>query len=99
MMRVPGAATRSAARPIAAVIDAVVLGLTTRISIDPLSAAAGLASAERPEQEQRDDDDGERDRRRHRARRVDLGVGDGGGEAGQLERQRVLVAAERLARP
>ena len=48
-MRVPGAAAPSAARRILSVIDAVVLGLTTRISIAAICRSRGVWFDLRPE--------------------------------------------------
>src|SRR6267143_35261 len=93
-MRVPGAAARSAARRIFSVIETVVFGLTTRMSIRWL----GPPASQRSDQQQRYQDYGERHAGRHRAEGVDLGIGHGRREAGQLERQRVLVGAQGLAR-
>src|SRR5438874_5007618 len=90
-MRVPGAAARSAARRIFSVIETVVFGLTTRMSIRCLDPPA----PQRSDQYQRYQDHGERHAGRHRAEGVDLGIGHGRREAGQLERQRVLVGAQR----
>src|SRR6267143_1052362 len=89
----PGAA-RSAARRILSVIETVVFGLTTRMSIPCL----GSPAPQRSDQQERYQDHGERHAGRHRAEGVDLGIGHGRREAGQLERQRVLIGAQRLAR-
>src|SRR5260370_42575790 len=94
MMRVPGAAARSAARRIFSVIETVVFGLTTRMSIRCL----GPPAPQRSDQQQRYQDYGERHAGRHRAEGVVLGIGHGRREAGELQRQRVLLSAHGLAR-
>src|SRR6267143_819010 len=58
-MRVPGAAARSAARRIFSVIETVVFGLTTRMSMRCL----GPPASQRSDQQQRYQDDGDADER------------------------------------
>src|SRR4051812_40959772 len=91
-----------AAAAIFAVMDAVVLGLTTwsRIRSDkPLAgvrAFGRLPPVQHVDGAERKADHRERDGRDYGAERIDVGVGHGGGEALEIERQRVH-RADRLA--